>query len=467
MNISAIKKKIADFPDAPGVYVFLSEAKSTSEGLNARKKIIYIGKATNLKNRAGSYFNNIQNTKYQILNTNKRPIEEMIHRVSSIKIIETETVLDALILEANLIKKHQPKYNVLGKDDKSFSYVVITQEEFARVLIKRKTDLEIQNSNLKMQNDNSKFKSLKLIQNSKFNIPYSKIYGPYVSKKQIEIALKIIRRIFPFHNRKEKSEKGCLDFQIGLCPGPYDGAISKKDYAKNIRQIKMILEGKRKNLVKKLEKEMDDFSKKEEFEKAGEIKRKIFALKHIQDVALISSGDDNFQTNSKFLRIEAYDISNISGQYAVGSMIVFDNSFGEIAPNKSEYRKFKIKTITGADDTGMMREVLIRRFRNNWTKPDLVFLDGGLGHLNMTEKLWKELGIDIPIVAVAKGATRKISNFQFLISKQFPISKYKLFKQFSEILNNRNLVKNIIDEAHRFAISYHRKIRGKQFKSGG
>lgn len=461
-----MRDKIADFPDAPGVYVFLSEdhtvhgeAKSASGGLNARKKIIYIGKATSLKNRVKSYFNNIQNTKYQILNTNKRPIEEMIYQVSDIKIIETDSVLDALILEANLIKKHQPKYNVLGKDDKSFSYVVITKEEFPRVLIKRKTDLHHKETRDKKQ-------ETKKSQNTNQKMQTKYIFGPYVSKKQIEIALKIIRRIFPFHNRKEKSEKGCLDFQIGLCPGPYAEAISKKDYAKNIRQIKMILEGKRKNLVKKLEKEMDDFSKKEEFEEAGEVKRKIFALKHIQDVALVSSGDDNFQTNLKFLRIEAYDISNISGQYAVGSMIVFDNSFGEIAPNKSEYRKFKIKTITGADDTGMMREVLIRRFRNNWTKPDLVFLDGGQGHLNMAEKLWKELGIDIPIVAVAKGVTRKISNSKFLISKQFPIFKYKLSKQFVEILNDRNLIKNMTDEAHRFAISYHRKLRGKQFILG-
>ncbi len=282
----------------------------------------------------------------------------------------------------------------------------------------------------------------------------------------------------------------CFDFQIGLCPGPYEGAISKKDYAKNIRQIKMILEGKRKNLVKKLEKEMEDFSKKEEFEKAGEIKRKIFALRHINDIALLSR-DDNFEfqisnfksdhnlknsnlkiKNSKFLRIEAYDISNISGQYAVGSMVAFDNSFGEIVPNKNEYRKFKIKTpnhsvqgkaihhvMQKANDIGMMREVLQRRFRNSWPKPDLVFLDGGLGHLNMAEKLWKELGIDIPIVAVAKGITRK--------NQELRIKNYESKIDIEKIIKNRNLIKNITDEAHRFAISYHRKIRGKQFRPAG
>ncbi|HBO16681.1 MAG: Excinuclease ABC subunit C [Candidatus Moranbacteria bacterium GW2011_GWE2_35_2-] len=435
-----LKNKIKNFPDAPGVYIFF----------NAKKIIIYIGKATSLKSRVGSYFVPSPQPSPGGRGGGLRPIEEMIHQVSNIKIIETESVLDALILESNLIKKHQPKYNILGKDDKSFSYFVITKENYPKVLIKRKTD--IQN-----------------IQRSMSDV--QKLYGPYTSKKQMEIALKIIRKIFPFHNRNEKSEKGCLDFQIGMCPGPYAGAISKKDYVKNISGIKMILEGKRKNLVKKLEKEMDNFSKKEEFEKADEIKRKLFALKHIQDVALISEKDDNFQINSKFIRIEAYDISNISGQYAVGSMVVFDNSFGEIASNKSEYRKFKIKTIAGADDTRMMREVLARRFRNNWMMPDVVFLDGGKGHLNMAEKLWKELGVGIPILAVAKGPTRKISNSQFLISKQFPPpaggSKLKFHKQFSEILNNRNLIKRITDEAHRFAIFYHRKVRGKQFRLGG
>ncbi|PIP26649.1 MAG: hypothetical protein COX31_01170, partial [Candidatus Moranbacteria bacterium CG23_combo_of_CG06-09_8_20_14_all_40_16] len=117
------------------------------------------------------------------------------------------------------------------------------------------------------------------------------IYGPYTSKKQLEIALKIIRKIFPYHSNKQKTEKGCLDFQLGKCPGPYAGAISKEDYAQNIRGIKMILEGRKKNLLKKMEKEMQNHSKKNEFEKAAELRNKIFALRHIQDVALISEPD--------------------------------------------------------------------------------------------------------------------------------------------------------------------------------
>lgn len=434
MNKSNMLKKLEELPQAPGVYVFY----------NAEKEIVYIGKATNLRSRVQSYFRNT-NTRINAndadmqMDANEkyaRPIEMMIDQVANIEAQETDSVLEALILESNLIKKYQPKYNVKEKDDKSFSYFAITKEEFPKIIILRKTDLDA-------------------IRNSEFEIQNSGTYGPYTSKKQMEIALKIIRKIFPFHLNKHKTEKGCLDFQIGLCPGPYAGVISKQDYAKNIRGIKMILQGKKKSLIGKMEKEMEKFSKNQEFEKAAEIRNKIFALKHIRDVALINKDDSVFQ-NSKLLRIEAYDISNISGKQAVGSMVVFSGS----EPDKSQYRKFEIKTVEGANDVAMMKEVLQRRFQNDWTMPDLILLDGGQGHLNMAEKLLVDLGLNIPLVAVAKGKTRKISNSKFLISRQSLMSK--LSSRINVILNDRNLIKHITDEAHRFAIVYHRKKRGKE-----
>jgi len=412
MILTKIKEKVNKLPEEPGVYIF----KDKSGG------IIYIGKATNLKNRVGSYFNGGTKT--------NRPIEAMIGRVENISFQQTDSVLEALILESNLIKKYQPKYNVKEKDDKSFSYIVLTEEEFPKFLILRKTDLKTKNYKLKT------------------------VFGPYTSKKQLEIALKILRKIFPYHNLPQKSEKGCLDFQIGLCSGPYAGGITKADYSKNIRGIQMILEGRKKSLVRKLEKKMQEYAKKHEFEKAAELRNKIFALKHIQDVALISSGDENSKfeiRNSKF-RIEAYDISNISGQYATGSMVVFNNK----EPDKSQYRKFKIKTVEGSNDVGMMAEVLFRRFKNDWSKPDLILLDGGKGHLNMAEKVLKELNLKIPMVAVAKGPTRKIPNFKFLISNQSPIPN-----ELKYILENKNLIGRISNEAHRFAIGYHKKLRKK------
>ncbi|MDP1620231.1 MAG: GIY-YIG nuclease family protein, partial [bacterium] len=376
-------------------------------------RIIYIGKATDLRSRVSSYFRALRELSHHngdlVPEQQSRPIEMMIAQVVDIEVQETESVLEALILESNLIKKHQPKYNVKEKDDKSFSYFVITKEEFPRVLILRKTDLE--------KNTKNKIQDAKKSQISNIKYQTSHIFGPYTSKKQMEIALKIIRKIFPFHSNKQKTEKGCLDFQLGRCPGPYAGAIFKADYRKNIRGIKMILEGKKNNLLGKLGKEMQSLAENNEFEKAVGLRNKIFALKHIQDVALISSEDDKLQIqnhtwpaggqesriNSKLFRVEAYDISNISGQQAVGSMIVFEN--GE--PNKDEYRKFRIKTVEGANDVAMMAEVLLRRFKNAWRQPDLVLLDGGQGHLNMAQKLSHNLGLAIPLAAVAKGPTRK------------------------------------------------------------
>ncbi|NLC31214.1 MAG: GIY-YIG nuclease family protein, partial [Candidatus Moranbacteria bacterium] len=352
LNIK-IKAQLKKLPTTSGVYIFK----------NKNGEIVYVGKATSLKSRVSSYFLNKNQEEYI------RPIEKMIAQVEKIKTIETETVLEALILEANLIKKHKPKYNVDGKDDKSFAYFVITKEDFPRVLIVRETDLRKSNqssvishrkkSEDKKPHNNKKLQATGYLPTGQAgNLQAIGIFGPYTSKIQMQIALKIIRKIFPFHNRREKSEKGCLEFQLGLCPGPYAGAISKEDYKKNIKGIKMVLEGKKKNLLKILEREMLRYSKEEKFEKALELRNKIFALKHIQEIALLK-GEKRDSVGRNF-RIEAYDISNISGEFAVGSMVVF----GGGNPDKSQYRKFKIKTVIGANDVGMMREMLIRRLNN-------------------------------------------------------------------------------------------------------
>ena len=425
MKKSILQPKIANLPQNPGVYFFC----------DSQAKILYIGKATNLRSRVQSYFRGAD------VAGRSEWISIMVAQVADIDFQETDSVLEALILESNLIKKHQPKYNTLEKDDKSFSYFAITKEDFPKVLIVRKTDLS---------ENGKEFVSKKYIKLEKLKASY----GPYTSKFQMQVALKIIRRIFPFHALKQKTEKGCLDFQIGMCPGPYANAISKEDYIKNINAIKMILEGKKKRLLSTLEKEMTTFAKKNEFEKAAEFRNKIFALNHIRDVALMTREFENEsivnRKNNKALRIEAYDISNISGQNAVGSMVVFENG----APNKSQYRKFKIKTVDGSNDVAMMKEVLTRRFGNDWPMPDLIILDGGQGHVNMAAKLLREdLGLDVEIFGVAKGPTRK--------KLEIVQSKSESKKVILEILEDKNLIKHITDEAHRFAITFHRKVRSK------
>ena len=421
-------KKIKDLPKFPGVYEFRDK----------QGKILYIGKATSLKDRVGSYFRSQSST----LGAPK--VELLVSQIADIKIHETDSVLEALILESNLIKKHQPKYNVMAKDDKSFGYFVVTKEKFPRVIILWKTELG--------------------------KVPAKKIYGPYLSKYQMNIALKLIRRIFPFHSNKQQTEKGCLDFQIGKCPGPHAGAISQKDYLKNIHGIEMILQGKKKNLLVEIKKQMKLSAKNDEFEKAAEARNRIFALEHIRDVALISDDMTSLSLTlgtlpkvklKEKIRIEAYDISNIGGDWSVGSMVVFSGN----TPDKSQYRKFKIKTVSGIDDVGMMREILYRRFNNNWSKPDLMILDGGKGHLNMAQKVIGDLKLRIPIIAVAKGPTRKkldVYQSKFLLT--FLGKNEELRKNYSNILSDIKLLERIRNEAHRFAISYHKKLRRKNWK---
>ena len=427
-----LKEKIKKFPKNPGIYIFRDKS-----GL-----ILYVGKATDLQSRVLSYFRGENRT--------ERPIEAMIGQVEEVEIQETDSVLEALILESNLIKKFQPKYNAMGKDDKSFSYFAITKEEFPKVLILRKTELE---GNMRSRRENSgQIENLKNRKEKNLKYPQSKIYGPYTSKKQMEIALKIMRKIFPFHLREQKTEKGCLDFQIGLCSGPYANAISKTDYGKNIRGIKMILEGKKKRLLGNLKKEMEGYSRKKEFEKAAEIRNKIFALRHIRDVALIAKEEFNeIGHKRRTRRIEAYDISNISGQYAVGGLVVFHDA----EPEKSQYRKFRIKTVAGPDDVGMMEEVLVRRFKNDWPNPDLILLDGGRGHLNMARKILRERNLKIPVMAAAKGKNRK--NLRLICDSS------QLNEKIQSELKNKQLIKKIMDEAHRFAIAYHKKVRKNHF----
>ena len=432
VNKANIINKIKKLPKSPGVYIFK----------NKNRAVLYVGKATNLRDRVRSYFFFTSKK----VSSFGRPVDYAIGQIADIKVIRTDTVLEAYILEQDLIKKFQPKYNAMGRDDKSFSYVVLAKEKWPRFLILRKTEL-------------SKFPNKK-IQNTKHQIQFARIFGPYTSKKQIEIALKILRKIFPYHSKPQKSEKGCLDFQIGLCPGPHDGKISRADYLKNIRGIIMILKGKKKGLIKKLEMEMKDYSKICEYEKAAEIRNKIFALKHIRDIALIAKDDDKSRILSAGwrteFRIEPYDISNISGQYAVGSMIVLEGEESK----RSEYRKFRIKNIQGVDDIGMMREVLNRRFHNSWPKPDLLLLDGGLGHLHMAERLLRRLNLNIVLVAVAKGPERKKLEINYNANLQINTDP-----RIANIINNRNLIKQIMDEAHRFAITYHKKVRRREFIS--
>ncbi len=377
---------------------------------NRSGKIIYIGKAVNLKRRVSGYF----------LRPQEARISKMVSEIAKISFLKTDTAIEALILESGLIKKHSPPYNIREKDDKSFLRVVITKDAFPRVILAYGKELQ--------------------------DIPAKAVFGPFTSSSSIREALRIIRRIFPYsvHSADKigKARRPCFEYEIGLCPGTCIGAVSKKEYLKNIKNIRLFFEGRKERILKSLEKEMKEAAKKTEFEKAAKLRGQIFALKHIQDVALISENkieDESKPEPSK--RVEGYDISNISGTSAVGSMVVWQN--GGI--NKKEYRLFRIKTIIGSNDVGMLKEVITRRLNNAWPLPDLIMVDGGLVQVSAAKKAIAEKGLVIPVVGIAKGPERKKNDFT---------GKFPSWIKPEELIKLR-------DEAHRFAISYHRRVRGR------
>jgi len=396
-------EKVKKFPQTPGVYFFIDE----------KGRFLYIGKATSLRSRVLSYFRKDLDLR----------ISEMVDSTAEVKFQETDSVLEALILEANLIKKYQPRYNIKEKDDKSFNYVVITKEDFPRVLVLRRRDIE---------KNERKAKDLK--------VKY--LFGPFPEGGNLKDAQKIIRKIFPFRDKCLPTEVGkpCFNRQIGFCPGVCTGEISKADYAKTIKNIKLFFEGKKKDVVRSLKKEMAVFAKKREFEKALEVKRKIFAIDHIQDIALIKDSPPFGDLVSKW-RIEAYDVAHISGKFTAGVFVVLED--GKL--NKSEYRLFKIKEDKGVNDIASLREILLRRLSHKeWPLPNLVVVDGGKAQKNAAEKILKDNNLKIPVVGVVKDDRHRPSHFLGL--KKY-IDKFK-----KEILLSNH-------EAHRFAIKYHKKLR--------
>lgn len=408
MEKDAIAKK--KLPDAPGVYFFLG----------ARNEILYIGKATSLRSRVRSYFSDDLKEKRSEL------IEKMVHEARRIDYTQTDSVLEALILETNLIRTHKPRYNTRSKDDKSYNHLVITNEEYPRVLVVRGKDLT------------ESF--------TEKEIKYH--FGPFPSGQLFREALKIVRRLFKFYDtknpigkEKNKLARGRIDFnrQIGLYPDEH----SKKDYQKTIRHIRLFFEGKKHQLIRELHKEMMQHAKAERFEEAERIKRKIFALEHIQDIALIKD-DRKLYRDDRRTRIEAYDIAHLGGQDMVGVMTVVEA--GEA--RKSEYRKFKIEGQDGANDPAALKQVLERRLRHpEWPYPQLIVVDGSTAQKNAAEYVLRKHKVVIPVAAVVKDEKHR--------PKQI-LAARKLRDQFE----NDILLANA--ESHRFAINYFRNKQRKR-----
>lgn len=448
MTSEQFKKMAKKLPGAPGVYFFLGP----------RKEVLYIGKATSLRDRVRSYFS------ADIAKTRGPLIVSMLEKARSIDWRVTDSVLEALILEANLIKTYKPKGNTDLKDDKSWNYVVITKEDFPRVLLVR--GKELVNQRLRRATPQKRGKSsaedfpmsgavAPPNISSGFSVSPLRTFGPFPHGGQLKEALRLIRKIFPYSDsctpcealaKQGKPCKPCFNRQLGLCPGVCAGDISKTEYRKIVRRITLLFQGKKKELLKNLRRDMKKAAKEEQFEEATRLRRQVFALEHIQDVSLIKDEYRAAHAGVVGSRVEAYDVAHLAGSAVVGVMTVVED--GEA--NRQEYRKFRIRSAKGGDDTGALREILSRRLgHDEWPMPRLVVVDGAAAQVNAAEAVLRQYGIGIPVVGVVKDEKhrpRKIKGLQELFSRSStPLG-----------VNERDiLLANA--EAHRFAISYHRR----------
>ena len=527
---------------------------------DSQSEILYIGKAKVLRNRVRSYFQNSRS-----LHPRARIF---LNKVNDIKFLTTETEAEALILESNFIKKHQPKYNVLLKDDKNYPYLrLTTQEKFPRLEVVRS-----------VKKDKATY------------------FGPYTMVKEVRETIRLIYKIFPLRQSKDKLDgnplrRPCLNHQMGRCLAPCAGLVSTKDYSEVVEDVSLFLKGKNTTLIKNLKTKMDAASHETRYEEAAVIRDKIAAVQTVLDkqkiistsledqdviaycsekeqaiaqVLIIRSGkmlgEKIFQlkslnemkeeeTLSSFLKqyyseesllpaeillphsiedidlienwlsekkgkrlrlevpvkgkkknlvrmaeenasfamrmeqdkgevgtrsleelqtalglkhfpkiIEGFDLSNIFGSHAVGSMVVFENAFAE----KSKYRRYKIETVKGINDYAMLREVMTRRYirliKENSSLPNLILIDGGKGHLNAAYDVLDGLDLidRVDLACIAKGKFRNnlATDEVYLPYKKIPVL-------FSDSSPSRFLMQRIRDEAHRFAITYHRRLRSK------
>src|SRR3989338_11583216 len=409
------RKQIEQLPSTIGLYLFKKD-----------KVINYIGKSVNIKARVSSHLENAK------LDNKERLI---IHNSNTVEIITTESEFKALILEAKLIREFQPKYNSIWKDDKSPLYIKITiKNKFPKVVITRKeTDKQ------------------------------SLYFGPFSSVMMVEKIINDIRRIIPFCTQKKISRKACFYSKIGLCnpcPNEIINLADKKCYQKNINQVISILNGNVKKIINDLNKQLNVLIKNSNYEQAIIIRNKIFRfdqLLHLKDDSsfTINNIENNleemlvilkkyFSQLIKLDRIEAYDISNLGLNQAVGSMVVMKNS----QIDKKEYRRFKIKQLGLKSDFERLKEVLSRRLKQSWPVPDLIIIDGGRPQIKAIIKVFQENQINIPLLGIAKNPDRVIVGVEG--------SPNLFLKNDSKVLN---VIRRLRDESHRFARKYHLFLR--------
>jgi len=455
----ALETKLKDLPKDPGVYFHKS----------ADGEIIYVGKAAVLRNRVRQYFQ---------ASRNRDPkTEALVEEIVDTDWMVVESELEALFLEAEMIRRYMPRYNILLRDDKAMSYIRIDYD----------SDFPTVGTTRRPLDDGARY------------------FGPYFSTYGVRQALKLLRRIFPFATRRIPGQKrATLHYHLGLDPGLEEGKTSLEDYRKNLRKLIAVIEGKRTTILKEIEKDMKRAAKAQEFEQAAKLRNQLMALENLGKQVIFS--DKEFLDISKDQalsglvelfglagfprRIEGYDVSHIQGTDVVASMVVFTNGVSD----KSEYRKFK--TSQRNDDARNMYETLLRRLSEKnlqaWGKPNLILIDGGMPQITAAIQAQSERGTTIPIIGVAKREEEiiiKIDGSRVAVPGLSPDGEYTAyekkgfvtvnlhpgqFKSSGHSLNLRGsgkvyryddvvkLLQRIRDESHRFAVSYHSVLRTKR-----
>jgi len=415
-----IVQKVKQLPQNPGVYIFRDQ----------NRKVIYVGKAIKLKNRVSSYF---QDRGHDV------KTRRLVAKIVDMEYLTCNSEIEALIIESELIKRYKPKYNIEWKDDKNYSYIKITNEEYPRVFVVRDT------------NDAS-----------------SQYFGPYIDTPALKKSLKILRKIFPFCTCSKPPNQVCLYYHLHLCHGRGDKYQSSTEYKKTINQLIKYLGGNRNKVILELTREMKAASKNQEFEQAAALRDKLNHLDNLRFIPIEeqkrdANQDQALKSLQKILnlekipnRIECFDISNIYGYLPVGSMVVFSKGI----PNKKDYRRFEVKTVKKIDDFAMLKETIGRRLANldsgkddSFNKvPDVIIIDGGKGQLSTIIHSYQTKYPFIKFVSLAK----KYEEIFMVRNKE--IEQIPPINDSSTLF----LLQRIRDEAHRFAITYHRNLRSKE-----
>jgi excinuclease ABC subunit C len=436
-----VQEALSRIPHEPGVYVYR----------NAKREIIYIGKAVDLAKRVKQYF---QRDHHLVEKTAR-----LVSEIDTIETIPTTSEFDALLLEAKLIRQHLPKYNVVARDDKSPLYVALTlSEELPRLLLIRKGDVPLYEKKSR-----------------------NRVYGPFQSGFALRTVLRQLRSIVPYCTQKDRRGKPCFYTHLGLChPCPahivsLSGVVRQRAtslYRRHMLQLNALFTGKTRWLARQYEKEMRRLAEALQFEEAGVVKERLRSLNGLSsyrydpEVFLDRGASDVYEEElgefmstlkryypsiTRISRIECFDVSNLFGAYAVGSMVVLTQG----KPNKGEYKRFRIRSVRGISDVAMMRELLRRRFNHpEWPYPDLMLVDGGKPQVTAALAVIpsdNEGSPSIPLAGLAKREEELIiptpTGFATL---RLPLSG----RAIKPILRVR-------DEAHRFAITYHRILRAK------